>query len=185
MCFIKYFLYVFIILILHGKINADSPSRNKIISYEHENLYINRIELPLIDLMTQETYYTYELPEKLILMVFLATWLGNYDNIVERLAIFQKSFKNSLFKVIIVVGDKNTLKKATNIFYQKRLTNINLLLDINNQLFFTMDMRSIPSSILVDNNGKILIKTRGDIGWDKEIYVNIIKEHLDKIKNTQ
>ena len=47
------------------------------------------------------------------------------------------------------------------------ISNLKILLDLNNQLFHAMQITSLPTSLVVDNRGKVMLKIIGMAKWQE------------------
>ena len=146
---------------------------------EENDFCVHDLGIPLTNVMNGETRYLNNFEKNTILMTFWAPWSINCSGILENLIALQKSLKNSSLKIIVITGDKKLLKKVHPYQLNDIEKKLEILVDQNNQLFHSLKIRSIPSSVIINSEGKLLILIKGNINWNKDKYRNILLEYLN------
>ncbi len=112
-----------------------------------------------------------------ILLCFWATWCGQCAQELPSLDVLQKDFRKLPFEVVAISEDFNGLEIVKNYFSQYDIRHLKLYYDSKNQLFKAMSVGSVPTSFLIDSEGRIKVIFKGDTKWhDDNIRELILSE---------
>lgn len=112
---------------------------------------------------------------KTILLVFWATWSANCVKEMPDLDILQKDFRKLPFSVIPVSEDYQDVKVIMEYYKSYQIRYLPIYQDYRNQLFKALGVISLPTSILIDPNGKIVTSFIGNTNWyDEKIRETIL-----------
>lgn len=115
---------------------------------------------------------------KTILLVFWATWCPSCVKEMPDLDILQKDFRKLAFEVIPVSQDYTGIKTVQDYYKNYDIRYLPIFHDYQNQLFKAFSIVGLPTSILIDADGKKLIAFVGEINWYDEEIRNIILSHI-------
>ncbi len=112
---------------------------------------------------------------KTILLVFWATWSANCVKEMPDLDTLQKDFRKLPFSVIPVSEDYQDVKVIIEYYKSYQIRYLPIYQDYRNQLFKALGVISLPTSILIDPNGKIVTSFIGNTNWyDEKIRETIL-----------
>lgn len=95
---------------------------------------------------------------KIVLIEFWATWCSPCVAAMPHLQELQRKFKNQL-QIITVTAETD---KRINLFLKSRPSNLWFALDTGNYLNTLFPHRTIPHSVLIDADGKLIVNTSPD-----------------------
>ena len=105
---------------------------------------------------------------KTILLVFWATWSAPCVKEMPDLDMLQKDFRKLPFSVIPISEDYQDIKVVTEYFKSYQIRYLPIYHDYRNELFKALGVVSLPTSILIDPNGKIVTSFVGNTNWYDE-----------------
>ena len=115
---------------------------------------------------------------KTILVVFWATWCSSCVKEMPDLDLLQKDFRKLAFEVIAVSQDFQGVKLIKDFFKVHELRNLKIYHDYQNELFMAFSVIGLPTSFLIDPNGKIVKSFAGVVNWHEPAIRAIILEHI-------
>ncbi|WP_103896990.1 TlpA disulfide reductase family protein [Rickettsia fournieri] len=105
---------------------------------------------------------------KTILLVFWATWSAPCVKEMPDLDMLQKDFRKLPFSVIPISEDYQGIKVVKEYFKSYQIRYLPIYHDYRNELFKALGVVSLPTSILIDPNGKIVTSFVGNTNWYDE-----------------
>ncbi|WP_341787743.1 TlpA disulfide reductase family protein [Rickettsia endosymbiont of Cantharis rufa] len=112
---------------------------------------------------------------KTILLVFWATWSASCVKEMPDLDMLQKDFRKLPFLVIPISEDYQDIKVVKEYFKSYQIRYLQIYHDYRNELFKVLGVISLPTSILIDPNGKIITSFVGNTNWyDEKIRETIL-----------
>ncbi|AFC74171.1 TlpA disulfide reductase family protein [Rickettsia montanensis] len=105
---------------------------------------------------------------KTILLVFWATWSAPCVKEMPDLDMLQKDFRKLPFSVIPISEDYQDIKAVKEYFKSYQIRYLPIYHDYRNELFKALGVVSLPTSILIDPNGKIVTSFVGNTNWYDE-----------------
>ncbi|ABV84754.1 Thiol:disulfide interchange protein tlpA [Rickettsia massiliae MTU5] len=105
---------------------------------------------------------------KTILLVFWATWSAPCVKEMPDLDMLQKDFRKLPFAVIPISEDYQDIKVVKEYFKSYQIRYLPIYHDYRNELFKALGVVSLPTSILIDPNGKIVTSFVGNTNWYDE-----------------
>lgn len=105
---------------------------------------------------------------KTILLVFWATWSAPCVKEMPDLDMLQKDFRKLPFSVIPISEDYQDIKIVKEYFKSYQIRYLPIYHDYRNELFKALGIVSLPTSILIDPNGKIITSFVGNTNWYDE-----------------
>ncbi|MFV9835338.1 MAG: TlpA disulfide reductase family protein [Rickettsia aeschlimannii] len=105
---------------------------------------------------------------KTILLVFWATWSAPCVKEMPDLDMLQKDFRKLPFSVMPISEDYQDIKVVKEYFKSYQIRYLPIYHDYRNELFKALGVVSLPTSILIDPNGKIVTSFVGNTNWYDE-----------------
>jgi thiol-disulfide isomerase/thioredoxin len=105
---------------------------------------------------------------KTILLVFWATWCSACTHEMVNLDVLQKDFRKLPFVVVPVSQDYQGIEVIKKYYKNNDIRYLPIYHDFKNQLFKAFAIVGIPTAILIDQDGKMLISFVGNINWYDE-----------------
>lgn len=113
---------------------------------------------------------------KTILLVFWATWCSSCKAEIQSLDILQKDFRKLPFEIVALSQDFQGIEIAKKYFAAQGVKYIKAYHDHRNQLFNRFNVVGLPTSFLINQDGKIITSFTGSIDWyDEEIRDRLLK----------
>ncbi len=107
---------------------------------------------------------------KTILLVFWATWCSACVKEMPELDMLQKDFRKLPFEVIAVSEDFQGIGAVQKYFKAQQIRYLKMYHDYQNKLFKAFSVVGLPTSFLINHDGKIMLVFSGEINWyDEEI----------------
>ena len=168
----------FIIIIIY----LISPTL--VYSIEHpklKNLIFHKNPKTLINIefkdMKNTTVKLNNLENKLIILNFWATWcVPCRDEMpsLDKLAV-NKDFNN--LEIIPINVGRETINKSINFFRDINVENLDIYYDDTLDLPRKLLLRGIPTSVLINKDGKEFARILGSIDFENEDFINWLKKY--------
>ena len=173
----KYLIYIIVfllsIIIFMPKIYAKLYERSK---DKLEFLRGSSVPDNIIFFDEEKNQYSLDQFEgKTILLVFWATWSAPCVKEMPDLDMLQKDFRKLPFSVIPISEDYQDIKVVKEYFKSYHIRYLPIYHDYRNELFKALGVVSLPTSILINPNGKIVTSFVGNTDWyDEEVRDTIL-----------
>ncbi|MFP3018135.1 MAG: TlpA disulfide reductase family protein [Candidatus Tisiphia sp.] len=115
---------------------------------------------------------------KTILLVFWATWCASCIKEMPDLDILQKDFRKLPFAIIPVSQDYQGIEIIQKYYKDYDIRYLPIYHDFKNQLFKAFSIVGLPTAILINPDGKMLVSFVGTINWYDEEIRNIILSNI-------
>ena len=164
------FLVIFIFLISNTFANETPNIKNLIINKElkeYTNLTI------LDDQNNQLNLSNYK--GNILLLNFWATWCAPCKEEMPSLDLLKSNKDLNNLKIFPVNVGQDNVKKAKKFFDDLNIKNLNLYFDENINLTKKFALRGIPTSILLNKNGKEFARVIGSIDFNEENFIEWLK----------
>lgn len=119
---------------------------------------------------------------KVLLVNFWASWCPPCIYEMPELTRLKQQLADKPFEILAInVGEKKyKVRKFT------KLVNFELpvLLDTHNDTFKDWGVKTLPTSFLIDANGQIRYRVRGNPGWEHEDTLSVIDKLITETTNT-
>ena len=166
--------FLILIFFLTTKVFAnDVPEIKNIVIHKDLKVYDNVIFLDKNDKMINIK----EFNGNLLLLNFWATWCEPCKEempSLDRLKINQNLSNLRIFAINISQESK---KKVDTFFEDLNIENFDPYFDAPTTLAKTFSLRGVPTSILIDKNGKEFARIIGSIDFDDKIFINWLKTY--------
>ena len=169
---LKYLVSIILLCLLSTKCypkDIEQP-KFKLKEYSPQN---TPDDIAIFDIDGKE-HYLEEYEGKTVLLVFWATWCAPCVNEMVDLDILQKDFRKLDFIIIPVSEDYGGISVVKKFYEEYNLRHIALLHDYKNSLFKTFEIVGLPTSILVNHEGKAVATFSGAVQW----YDDKVREKL-------
>lgn len=123
-------------------------------------------------------HFTTEFDGKTLLLTFWATWCANCVQEMHDLDVLQKDFRKLPFVIIAVSQDFQGLSIIKEYFKNNDIRYLDIYHDYHNQLFRAYSVVGLPTSFLINQEGKIVLSFIGTIDWYNASIRQMILSHI-------
>ena len=166
------FLILFIFLTTSVFANDVSEIKN-IVIHKDLKVYDNVIFLDKND----KKINIKEFNGNLLLLNFWATWCAPCKEEMPSLDRLQVNQNLSNLKIFAINISQESKKKVDSFFEDLNIKNFDPYFDAPTTLAKTFTLRGVPTSILIDKNGKEFARIMGSIDFNDQIFVNWLKTY--------
>ena len=166
------FLILFIFLTTNVFANDVSEIKN-IVIHKDPKVYDNVIFLDKND----KKINIKEFNGNLLLLNFWATWCGPCKEEMPSLDRLQVNQNLSNLKIFAINISQENKKKVDSFFEDLNIKNFDPYFDAPTTLAKTFTLRGVPTSILIDKNGKEFARIMGSIDFNDQIFINWLKTY--------
>jgi thiol-disulfide isomerase/thioredoxin len=114
---------------------------------------------------------------KVVLLNFWATWCAPCIKEMPDLSKLQKDFKRKNFKIIAISEDFKGAEEIRAFYKTNELTNLGIYMDKKNALFKELGIVGLPTTIIIDSEGKEVARAMGYIDWEN----SDLRSFIDKL----
>ena len=166
------FLILFIFLTTNVFANDVSEIKN-IVIHKDPKVYDNVIFLDKND----KKINIKEFNGNLLLLNFWATWCGPCKEEMPSLDRLQVNQNLSNLKIFAINVSQESKKKVDSFFEDLNIENFDPYFDAPTTLAKTFSLRGVPTSILIDKDGKEFARIMGSIDFNDQIFINWLKTY--------
>ena len=166
------FLILFIFLTTNVFANDVSEIKN-IVIHKDLKVYDNVIFLDKND----KKINIKEFNGNLLLLNFWATWCAPCKEEMSSLDILQVNQNLSNLKIFAINISQESKKKVDSFFEDLNIKNFDPYFDAPTTLAKTFTLRGVPTSILIDKDGKEFARIMGSIDFNDKIFINWLKTY--------
>ena len=166
------FLILFIFLTTSVFANDVSEIKN-IVIHKDPKVYDNVIFLDKND----KKINIKEFNGNLLLLNFWATWCGPCKEEMPSLDRLQVNQNLNNLKIFAINISQESKKKVDSFFEDFNIKNFDPYFDAPTTLAKTFTLRGVPTSILIDKNGKEFARIMGSIDFNDQIFINWLKTY--------
>ena len=166
------FLILFIFLTTNVFANDVSEIKN-IVIHKDPKVYDNVIFLDKND----KKINIKEFNGNLLLLNFWATWCGPCKEEMPSLDRLQVNQNLSNLKIFAINISQESKKKVDSFFEDLNIKNFDPYFDAPITLAKTFSLRGVPTSILIDKDGKEFARIMGSIDFNDQIFINWLKTY--------
>ena len=164
------FLVIFIFLISNTFANETPNIKNLIINKELKE-YTN---LTILDDQNNQLNLS-DYKGNILLLNFWATWCAPCKEEMPSLDLLKSNKDLNNLKIFPVNVGQDNVKKAKKFFDDMNIKNLNLYFDENINLTKKFALRGIPTSILINKNGKEFARVIGSLDFNEENFIEWLK----------
>ena len=166
------FLILFIFLTTKVFANDVSEIKN-IVIHKDLKVYDNVIFLDKND----KKINIKEFNGNLLLLNFWATWCAPCKEEMPSLDRLQVNQNLSNLKIFAINVSQESKKKVDSFFEDLNIENFDPYFDAPTTLAKTFSLRGVPTSILIDKDGKEFARIMGSINFNDKIFINWLKTY--------
>ena len=166
------FLILFIFLTTNVFANDVSQIKN-IVIHKDLKVYDNVIFLDKND----KEINIKEFNGNLLLLNFWATWCAPCKEEMPSLDRLQVNQNLSNLKIFAINISQESKKKVDSFFEDLNIENFDPYFDAPTTLAKTFSLRGVPTSILIDKDGKEFARIMGSIDFNDKIFINWLKTY--------
>ena len=166
------FLILFIFLTTNVFANDVSEIKN-IVIHKDPKVYDNVIFLDKND----KKINIKEFNGNLLLLNFWATWCEPCKEEMPSLDRLQVNQNLSNLKIFAINISQESKKKVDSFFEDLNIKNFDPYFDAPTTLAKTFTLRGVPTSILIDKDGKEFARIMGSIDFNDQIFINWLKTY--------
>ena len=166
------FLILFIFLTTNVFANDVSEIKN-IVIHKDPKVYDNVIFLDKND----KKINIKEFNGNLLLLNFWATWCAPCKEEMPSLDRLQVNQNLSNLKIFAINISQEGKKKVDSFFEDLNIKNFDPYFDAPTTLAKTFTLRGVPTSVLIDKNGKEFARIMGSIDFNDQIFINWLKTY--------
>ena len=166
------FLILFIFLTTNVFANDVSEIKN-IVIHKDPKVYDNVIFLDKND----KKINIKEFNGNLLLLNFWATWCAPCKEEMPSLDRLQVNQNLSNLKIFAINISQESKKKVDSFFEDLNIENFDPYFDAPTTLAKTFSLRGVPTSILIDKDGKEFARIMGSIDFNDKIFINWLKNY--------
>ena len=161
------FLILFILLISSSFANEVKDLKNLVI---HKKLK-KYDTLTFLDSSNNEINLN-DYKGNLVLLNFWATWCAPCKEEMPSLDLLQKNDKLNNLKIFPINVGQDNIKKASKFFLDLKIKNLDLYFDSSITLAKKTALRGIPTSILINKDGKEFARIIGSINFNDKKFID-------------
>ncbi|WP_394355813.1 TlpA disulfide reductase family protein [Candidatus Trichorickettsia mobilis] len=125
-----------------------------------------------------QKHFIAEFDGKTLLLTFWATWCASCTKEMPDLDMLQKDFRKLPFAVIAVSQDFQGIPVIKKYFEKNEIRYLDIYHDYRNQLFNAYAVVGLPTSFLINQEGKIVLSFTGIIDWYNDEIRQMILSHI-------
>ncbi len=164
------FLVIFIFLISNTFANETPNIKNLIINKELKD-YTN---LTVLDDQNNQLNLS-DYKGNILLLNFWATWCAPCKEEMPSLDLLKSNKDLNNLKIFPVNVGQDNVKKAEKFFDDMNIKNLNLYFDENINLTKKFALRGIPTTILLNKNGKEFARVIGSLDFNEKNFIEWLK----------
>ena len=115
---------------------------------------------------------------KVVLLNFWATWCAPCVKEMPSLDRLQAAMGKDKFAVLPLSLDGPSKPKVAPFYKDKNLTNLGIYFDKGRKVQQALDVSVLPTSILIDGEGREIGRLQGEADWDKPEAIALMKAAL-------
>ena len=169
--FIIYIHIILVFLISKNLLAAEDFSKNIVI---HEKPLIIK-ELKFKDFNLQDVDLTNK-KGNIMIINFWASWCLPCKREMPSLAKLAEKYPN--IKVYAINMEKPNKLRAGDFFKNLGITSLDIYFDPDFKLVKTFKMRGLPTSILIDKNGREFGRVVGEVDFNSEVFSKLLKKYI-------
>ena len=116
---------------------------------------------------------------RVVLLNIWATWCGPCRSEMPSLDRLQALHQGDGLAVLTVSVDSEGFSAVRRFFSQSGIRNLGLYLDVDGATASAFKARSIPTTLLIDRDGKVVGSLVGAMQWDSPDALALIRHYLD------
>jgi len=168
----KIYIHIFAIFFVAQQLLSETKHSNNIVVHK-EPLDIK--ELKFKDINLNEVDLT-EKKGNIMILNFWATWCTPCKKEMPSLEELSKKYPEILIYPINL--EKPNQDKAQKFFTDLKISKLNIYFDPEFSLVKLFSMRGVPTSILIDKNGKEFARIIGEVDFFDKSFISFLKKYI-------
>ena len=168
----KIYIHIILAFLISKNVSADTDFSKNIVIYEKPKIIE---ELKFKDLNLQEVDLTNK-KGNIMILNFWATWCAPCRR--EMPSLEKLTFEFPKIKVYAINMEKPNKLKAQDFFKFIGVLSLDIYFDPELKLVKQFKMRGLPTSILIDKNGKEFGRIVGEIDFTDENFISLLKNYI-------
>ena len=168
----KIYIHIICVLLISKNLLAAEDFSKNIIIHEKP---LNIKELKFKDFNLQDVDLTNK-KGNIMIINFWASWCLPCKREMPSLANLAQKFPE--IKVYAINMEKPNKLRAGDFFKNIGITSLDIYFDPDFKLVKTFKMRGLPTSILIDKNGKEFGRVVGEIDFNSEEFIRLLKKYI-------
>ena len=168
----KIYIHIFLILFFAQELLAETTYSKNIVVHKEP---VEIKELKFQDFNLNEVDLTGK-KGNIMILNFWATWCAPCKKEMPSLERLSKEYSEIIIYPINL--EKPNQEKTKKFFSDLEISKLNIYFDPNFALVKLFNMRGVPTSILIDKNGKEFARVIGEVDFFDESFVNFLKKYL-------
>tara|TARA_Y100000996_G_C22085764_1_gene463609 strand:+ start:13 stop:543 length:531 start_codon:yes stop_codon:yes gene_type:complete len=168
----KIYINIILALFFLNYLNASTNTPKNLIVHEKpkliQNINFKDINLQNVDLSKNKG--------KIVILNFWATWCAPCKK--EMPSLDQLSLNNNV-KIFPINMEKPNIKKTSKFFEDLGIRNLKIYFDPEFELAKKFKLRGLPTSIIINKEGKEFGKIVGEINFQDENFLNLIDQLIN------
>ncbi len=113
-----------------------------------------------------------------LLLHFWATWCMNCTQEMKALDQLQKALRKESIIILPVSEDFKGVKIVKDFYKKHKLKNLLSFVDDNNELFGAFGAANLPTSFIIDTEGKNVVRIIGAADWQSQEMIELLKSYV-------
>ena len=168
----KIYIHIILVFLISKNVSADTDFSKNIVIYEKPKIIE---ELKFKDLNLQEVDLTNK-KGNIMILNFWATWCVPCRR--EMPSLEKLTHLHPEIKVYAINMEKPNKLKAQDFFKFIGVLSLDIYFDPELKLVKQFKMRGLPTSILIDKNGKEFGRVVGEIDFTNKDFIKILKKYI-------
>ena len=168
----KIYIHIFLILFFAQELMGETTYSKNIVVHKEP---VEIKELKFQDFNLNEVDLTGK-KGNIMILNFWATWCAPCKKEMPSLERLSKEYSEIIIYPINL--EKPNQEKTKKFFSDLEISKLNIYFDPNFALVKLFNMRGVPTSILIDKNGKEFARVIGEVDFFDESFVNFLKKYL-------
>jgi thiol-disulfide isomerase/thioredoxin len=168
----KIYIHIFLVFFFTQELSSEATYSKNIVVHkepvEIKDLKFKDFNLNEVDLTGKKG--------NIMILNFWATWCAPCKKEMPSLEMLSKEYSEIVIYPINL--EKPNQDKAKKFFTDLDISKLNIYFDPNFELVKLFNMRGVPTSILIDKNGKEFARVIGEIDFFEESFVNFLSKYL-------
>ena len=168
----KTYIHIILAFLLSQSLNAAEDFSKNIVIHEKpveiKELKFKDSDLNDVDLTNKKG--------NIMIINFWATWCAPCKREMPSLAKLAEKYQD--IKVYAINMEKPNKLKAGDFFKSIGITSLDIYFDPDFKLVKTFKMRGLPTSILIDKDGREFGRVIGEVDFNSEVFSKLLKKYI-------